>query len=267
MPVLSTISPAATPLARILAHEAAYWSCISAVERRDGWNLYHNTSLRPRLDPNHASDFRAAGGTGDAIAREIVAFYEALGAAALAIVDVLATPRDLADCLVRAGFREWPGATSDLLLYVGPDEGRPEAHDVEVVDTDATREEWAAAVEEGADAAAREVLRRRYLAEIADPRVTPYLARVEGRAVARGELFSCDGLGRVEAIRTLAPYRGRGLAAAIVRRAVRDSLARGDALTYLYAEPGGVAARLYTRLGFRLVTPRAARAFLRDASR
>ncbi len=99
----SGIPSVRTPLARILAHEAEYWTCVSAVERRDGWSLYHNAALIPRLDPNHAGDFRAAEGTGEAIARQIIGFYRELGAKPLAYLDVLAThlqpylPRYLAD--------------------------------------------------------------------------------------------------------------------------------------------------------------------------
>ena len=95
--------------------------------------------------------------------------------------------------------------------------------------------------------------------------MTAYLAYWDGHPTARGHLFSADGLGRVEAIHTVAAYRGRGLAAAIVRRAVQDSLARGNALTYIYAEPDSAPQRLYTRLGFRVVATNAYRAFLRGS--
>jgi ribosomal protein S18 acetylase RimI-like enzyme len=252
-----------TPLARVLAHENAYWTCIAAVEPRRGWVLFHNAALVGRIDPNHAGGFRAPEGTGAAIAREVVAFYEALGAPPAAFVDALATPRDLVPCLLGASFREWSSAASDLMLYVGPDAGRPASHDVAVVRTDRDAADWVAVIEEEADAETRRRLRRLYAAEIADPRVTAYLVRVDGHPAGRGELFSSEGLGRVEAVRTLATYRGRGLASAIVRQAARDSLARGNALTYIYAEPNGAAQRLYDRLGFRLVAANAIRVFIR----
>jgi GNAT superfamily N-acetyltransferase len=251
-----------TPLARILAHDAAYWTTIAEIEQRDGWKLFHNRALLPRIDPNHAGDFRGSEGTASAIVEEIVAFYTALGAPPVAYVDCLATPGDLPVELLAAGFIEWPGASSDLLIYVGPDEAPSATVQVEVVTTAAHREAWAAIVEEEADQAARAVLRRLYLREIADPRITAYLAWVDGRAVSRSELFSSDGLGRVEAVRTLEPYRGRGLAASLVRAATRDSLRRNQ-LTYIYAEPGGNAKRLYERLGFRTVATDVIRGFLR----
>src|SRR5688500_4444437 len=106
-----------TPLGRILAHDAAYWTTISTVEQRDGWNLYHNAEFRPRVDPNHAGDFRAPEGSGEAIVREIVEFYRQRGLVPVAYLDALATPRDLPEHLLRAGFVEWSGASGDLLIY------------------------------------------------------------------------------------------------------------------------------------------------------
>jgi ribosomal protein S18 acetylase RimI-like enzyme len=252
-----------TPLARLLAHEAAYWTCVAAAEPRPGWVLFHNAALVGRIDPNHAGGFRAPEGAGTAIAQEVVAFYEALGAPPAAYVDALATPRDLVPSLLAAGFREWAGAANDLMLYVGPDAERLSAHAVTVVRTDRERAAWAAVVEEEADAETRRVLHRLHAMELADSRATAYLARVDGRPASRCLLFSSDGLGRVEEVRTLAAYRGRGLAVAVVRRAVAESLAQGNGLTYVYAEPDGAAQRLYDRLGFRTVARYAIRGFIR----
>jgi ribosomal protein S18 acetylase RimI-like enzyme len=259
----AVVPSARTPLARVLAHETAYWTCVAAAEPRAGWTLFHNAALAGRIDPNHAGDFRAAEGTGADIVAEIVAFYRALGAPPAAYVDALATPRDLVPSLLAAGFREWAGATSDLMLYIGPDAERPSSHAVAVVRTDQERAEWAGVVEEEADADTRRRLHRLYTTALADPRVTAYLVRVGGHLAGRCTLFSADGLGRVEAVRTLAAYRGRGLAAAVVRRAVGDSLARGNDLTYVYAEPNGAAQRLYDRLGFRTVARNAILGFIR----
>ena len=260
-PIRSTAD--ASPLARILTHDTAYWSCIADIEYRAGWNLFHNRRLVPRIDPNHAGAFRAPDADATAIVREIIAFYTALGATPAAYVDCLAAPADLPDQLRAAGFVEWSGATNDLMMYIGPDVAPPATVHVAVATTEQDRRAWAGVIEDDADAATRRVLGRLYATEIADGRITPYLVWHHGRAVCRGELFSCDGLGRVEAIRTLTSARRRGLAAAVVRRAVANSLAQGNGLTYIYAEAGGDAQRLYTRLGFRTVVEGAIRAFTR----
>ena len=258
--VASVVPVARTPLARILAHEAEYWTSVSELQRRDGWVLFHNSALIPRLDPNHAGDFRAAAGTGDTIAQQIIEFYRALGAMPLAYVDALSTPSDLIERLLRAGFRELPEWASDLMLYVGPDLERPSLHVVEVVETDADRSDWASIVEMEATVEDRLLLRQLYVRQISDPRMTAYIARVDGCPASRCELFASGRLRRVEAVHTLETYRGRGLATAVLRRAILDSLARGD-VTYIYAEHGGPAQRLYHRLGFRTVARNVIRGF------
>ena len=133
---------------------------------------------------------------------------------------------------------------------------------VAVATTEQDRRAWASVIEDDADAATRRVLGRLYRRSRGRAHHA-YLVWHHGRAVCRGELFSCDGLGRVEAIRTLTSARRRGLAAAVVRRAVADLLAQGNGLTYIYAEAGGDAQRLYTRLGFGTVVEGAIRAFTR----
>lgn len=250
-----------TPLARLLAHESEYWTTFAQAEPRDGWKAFYAPHFIPRIDPNHAGEFRSSEGQGARIVQEIIAFYRALGATPAAYVDCLAPP-DLIPHLLQAGFQEWSGASADLMFYIGPDAARPSDVVVETVGDEAAKVMWASIVEEEATLASRSLLNQMYLTEIGDPRITAYLARVEGQPACRGELFVSQGLGRVEAIRTALAYRNRGLAAAVVRRAIEDSQALGNALTYLYAEPGGDAQRLYMRLGFRTVTQNLVRSFV-----
>ena len=257
-----------TPLNRILRHEADYWTTLAQAEARAGYVLFHNPDLALRLDPNHAAVFRAPAGTGAALVAEIIAYYRALGLPPAAYVDALATPPDLPEHLLAAGFHELGGSLfgpTDLLVYIGPDRERAQDAPVEIVATQEGRDAWASITHEDAEGERLALLTRLHLAEVADPRVTPFLARVDGRPAARCLLFSHGGLGRVECVRTLSQYRGRGLAAAVVRAAVRASLAAGDGLTYLYAEQGGAAQRLYQRLGFRTVAAGVMRSFALDS--
>ena len=164
---------ATTPLARILAHDAAYWTCLAQAEPRAGWTLFHNRDLVPRVDPNHAGAFRAPEGSGATIAAEIIDFYRAFGATPAAYVDLFATPYDLRLHLEQAGFQELPGWANDLMLYVGPDEGHPSPFAIEIVHTNGQRDEWASVVQDEADVDERNSLRRLYRTEIADARRSP----------------------------------------------------------------------------------------------
>jgi GNAT superfamily N-acetyltransferase len=192
-----------------------------------------------------------------------IEFYQALGAAPAAYVDLLTTPEDLLFYLRQANFQEWDGALADLMFYLGPDVAPPTTVAVEVVETDIAKEGWASIVgnEDALDAPAQTQLQELYRTQISDPRMIAYLIRVDGEPASRCQLFSCQGLGRIEAVRTSAPYQGGGLAAAVVRQALRDSLQENH-ITYIYAEPGSKAQRLYHRLGFRTVAQKAICGFL-----
>ncbi len=66
-------------------------------------------------------------------------------------------------------------------------------------------------------------------------------------------LIRLAGVGYLDNVVTVPELRGRGVATATVARAVEVSAAAGDAVTFLLAEEGGAGARLYERLGFRVV--------------
>lgn len=259
----SRIATAATPLALICRHETLYWACSATIEQRDGWVAFHNQRFASRIDPNHAGEFRAQAGQSAAIVQEIIRFYQALGAVPAAYLDLLTTPEDLIPHLQEANFQEWQAALSDLMLYLGPDLAPPATVAVEVVETQAAKQAWASIVgeEDARDAEAQARLQAYYLNQISDPRMLAYFVQVDGEPASRCQLFSSQGLGRIEAVRTRTPYQGRGFAAAVIRRALADSL-QTNHITYIYAEPQSNAQRLYHRLGFRTVAQKAIRGFL-----
>ena len=72
-----------------------------------------------------------------------------------------------------------------------------------------------------------------------------FLLRDGGQIVAGGSTFEDE----VDDVAVYAPYRGRGLGAAVVARAVNDLLARG-VTPGLWCVDGNPARKLYLRLGF-----------------
>ncbi len=73
----------------------------------------------------------------------------------------------------------------------------------------------------------------------------------DGRAVAYAALLVFEGVAEVDHVVTFPHVRRRGHATALVRRLLAEADAAGAELTFLLAEPGGQAARLYERIGFR----------------
>jgi ribosomal protein S18 acetylase RimI-like enzyme len=72
--------------------------------------------------------------------------------------------------------------------------------------------------------------------------------------LAIAALIVLEGVGYLDQVATLPGFRRRGHATALTRRALAEAAASGAERTFLLAEPDGVAAAMYRRLGFRPVT-------------
>ena len=89
---------------------------------------------------------------------------------------------------------------------------------------------------------------KRVLASAIDVRF--FGARVEGEIGAYCELYSLAGTGQIENVLTLQRHRNRGLARALVLRALAASRASGNDLTFLLANRDDWPKELYRKLGF-----------------
>ena len=81
--------------------------------------------------------------------------------------------------------------------------------------------------------------RARYFGADADDEVASYC-----------ELYSDGEVGQIEGVLTLPRFRNRGLAGAVVTRALRESRAAGDSVTFLLAEEHDWPQELYRKHGF-----------------
>jgi predicted GNAT family acetyltransferase len=77
-----------------------------------------------------------------------------------------------------------------------------------------------------------------------------YGARADGEVASYCELFSDGETAQIESVMTLEPFRGRGLASAVVTAALRDARAREHSLVFLCADDGDWPKELYAKLGF-----------------
>jgi GNAT superfamily N-acetyltransferase len=72
----------------------------------------------------------------------------------------------------------------------------------------------------------------------------------DGRPVSWTDLYLADGVAQVEDVGTLAAYRGRGFASAVVLKAVAEARRAGTELVFLIADDEDWPKELYHRLGF-----------------
>lgn len=77
-----------------------------------------------------------------------------------------------------------------------------------------------------------------------------FLARQDGEAASGCHLYSDGEIAQVEDVMTLEPFRRRGLAGAVVSRAVESALQEGHSLVFLIVENETGPKRLYENLGF-----------------
>jgi GNAT superfamily N-acetyltransferase len=82
----------------------------------------------------------------------------------------------------------------------------------------------------------------RYFAAFADARIASYC-----------ELFSDGETAQIEGVFTLSPYRGRGLAGAVVVAALAAACSTGHDLAFLLAEERDWPKELYRKLGFETI--------------
>jgi ribosomal protein S18 acetylase RimI-like enzyme len=92
---------------------------------------------------------------------------------------------------------------------------------------------------------------KRVLASAIDVRL--FGARADGEIGAYCELYSLGGTGQIENVLTLERHRNRGLARALVLKALAASQAAGNDLTFLLANRDDWPKELYRKLGFEEV--------------
>ena len=85
------------------------------------------------------------------------------------------------------------------------------------------------------------------------PEVRRYLARVDGAPAGATLLCSRFDMGYLDLVGTLPEHRRKGVASALLRRAVADSQSLGNRWTSLEVVTGSDAERLYERSGFHTV--------------
>ncbi|MDQ2984611.1 MAG: GNAT family N-acetyltransferase [Actinomycetota bacterium] len=141
-------------------------------------------------------------------------------------------------------------------LVVMPHRGAPDREgstEVREVDHETLRPLWTEGIRSEPfgqdDEVVRQLLEHRAVSEQAVP--TRYFAAlVDGRVASFCELFSADGVGQIEGVLTLPERRGRGLARSVVLKALEESRAGSNELTFLVAEEDDWPKELYAKLGF-----------------
>jgi len=161
-------------------------------------------------------------------------------------VEVLHEPigAALAPAFAAAG---WQVSRHLLMALEQPPPAQAAVAEVSPDDVWPLREEWMRSEPWGDDDAVAAMLRwERHRALLTGARA--FCAFAEGRPASMCLLLATPHADEVERVYTSPSHRGRGLAYAVVARAVRET---GEQLTFLFTDAHGAAQHLYARLGFR----------------
>jgi ribosomal protein S18 acetylase RimI-like enzyme len=214
--------------------------------------------IHERLDRVHDLNFLRADSPEDASAQELAAETERVqGPLGLRHRRVTVMERAESERLT-PGFSELGWRRTSFLVMAH--RARPErSRDVSVVrevEPEALRELWADGIRSQPFAGDEEVVQQLVAAKDVVASAVPtryYAAEADGRLAACCEFYSEDGVGQVEAVMTLEPFRNRGLASALVLTGLEQSRSDGNELTFLTALEHDWPKELYAKLGFAVV--------------
>lgn len=267
-------------LEKLTAHEARYFTFAAHLEQTPNVWFLHDPEISEYHDVNHALHLRADGASRaslDNVADSVVAFYRERGLPPVAAVDPIAERQGIGAALRRRGLMpatdsmrlmrytggkeqgnkggiegEWKGIENAYSTAPeGDSQKRIEIRRVPNETGNGEAQTWIDIQDNYVLGDEDEAMWRKVArAEARSPDCLLYLAYLDGQPVGAADLFQFDGWGRVESVTTHPDFRRRGVATALVGHIVAASLAMGNTETYLLAEPGGDAERIYQRLGF-----------------
>lgn len=154
---------------------------------------------------------------------------------------------------VEDGFRELGWKVERLMIMAHTRPAEPGGGTVVEVSPEELEPVWAAGIRETPYGRDEDVVRQLVAAQHRRRRgvaVRYFAACVAGEIASYCELFSDGRTAQVESVMTLERFRGRGLAKAIVSRAVAEARRADHSLVFLEADDEDWPKELYRRLGF-----------------
>ena len=241
-------------LENLITHEAAYFQFAAAIEKTPtGWFLT-NPEIADYRDANHAMRLRDDGRGPDAIAQEVIAYYRSRGLTPVADMDEVAEAQGIGAALRRSSVTAVIGDTLLMRWSQNSKARSQKSEDAVAIQNPKSEiqnvEAWIDTALASGFSENPDFWRRVIEREACDPRVRLYLANCDGQNAGACSLFEANGWARVESVGTRPEFRRRGVASALVRRAIEDAQANENSVVYLFTEAGGDGEALYRTLGF-----------------
>jgi len=206
----------------------------------------------PIANYNHAFRVNVAGSEAETLIDDVVRYYKSMGLKPCFVVSPATRPPTFANSLLGAGFK--PVLEEDAMVLEGESKIKA-VPDVNVVSSDANLlDVWTDVNMKGFGIPV--ILRDAFLGMFGKASqykgTKSYLGYFQGKPAGACGLVSFNNVGGIFSVGTAPEYRRRGVATALLHKAIADSLSIGNSLLYLITTKGSDAERLYESLGFQV---------------
>ena len=207
----------------------------------------------PSTNYNHAFRIRASEPEADRLIADVVKYYESMRFSPCFVVSPTTRPPTFANSLVKAGFE--PTLEEDIMVYRGKDKNFRVCAELNIavndgsligVWTDVSMKSF------GVPIVFRDALLDMYGKATKFKGTMSYLGLFQGKPAGSCGLVSFDNVGGIFSVGTAPEFRKKGIATALLLKAVADSLTLGNTMLYLITTKGSDAERLYMSLGFEV---------------
>jgi GNAT superfamily N-acetyltransferase len=207
----------------------------------------------PIANYNHAFRVNVAESEAETLIDDVVRYYKSMGLKPCFVVSPATRPPTFANSLLGAGFK--PVLEEDAMVHEGESKNFKAVPDVDVVSSDANLlDVWTDVNMKGFGIPV--VLGDAFLDMFGKASqykgAKSYLGYFQGKPAGVCGLVSFNDVGGIFSVGTAPEYRRKGVATALMRKAIADSLSIGNSLLYLITTKGSDAERLYGSLGFQV---------------
>jgi len=207
----------------------------------------------PTANLNHAFRVNVTKSEADRLIADVVRYYQSMEVKPCFVVSPSTRPQNFANSLLRADFK--PVLEESDMVYRGEGKSFEVGPDVNVVVVDGSMlDVWTDVHMKafGVSVVLRGALLDMYGKAIQYKGTKAYLGYFQGKPAGVCGLVSFNHVGGIFTVGTAPEHRRKGVATALLQKAIADSLSIGNNLLYLITTKGSDAERLYKSLGFQV---------------
>jgi N-acetylglutamate synthase-like GNAT family acetyltransferase len=189
----------------------------------------------------------------DKLIAEVVKYYRSMQLRPCFMVSPKTSPPTFAESLIKAGFK--PTLAEDAMVYEGKNRDFKLDPDVKIVVNDGSLlDVWTDVMMKSfkVPTVLQGALIEMFGKASKYEGTKSYLGYFQGKPAGICGLVSIKNVGGIFSVGTAPESRRKGVATALLHRAIADSLNSGNSMLYLITTKGSDAERLYTSLGFQV---------------